>query len=106
MMTETEVCLELFLDWLNRRHGRSFRTGEFAPTGRPAARRRLPEAAPRLRARGAALRALVVLGYSPRLEQEGTTTALRGYDPALYANLDFICLAADGVLKPLIQAPA
>ncbi len=66
-------------------------------------RRILAEAAPRLRQRQADQRALVVLGYYARLEQEGATTALRGYDPALYAGLDFVCLAADGLLKPLIQ---
>ncbi|MBI2912904.1 MAG: hypothetical protein HYY03_03180 [Chloroflexi bacterium] len=69
-------------------------------------RRVLADAAPRLRQRDAELRALVVLGCYPRLEQEGATTALRGYDPALYANVDFICLATDGLLKPLIQPPA
>ncbi len=69
-------------------------------------RRILAGAAPQLREREADLRALVVLGYYARIEEEGTTTALRGYDPTLYANLDFVCLAADGLLKPLIQAPA
>ena len=66
-------------------------------------RRILAEAGPRLRQREADLRAIVVLGHYPRLEQEGATTALRGYDPALYAGLDFVGLAADGILKPLIQ---
>ncbi len=69
-------------------------------------RRILAEAGPRLRQREADLRAIVVLGHYARLEQEGATTALRGYDPTLYANLDFVCLAADGILKPLIQVPA
>jgi len=69
-------------------------------------RRILADAAPRLRQRAADLRALVVLGHYARMEQEGATTALRGYDPALYANLDFLCLATDGLIKPLIQAPA
>lgn len=69
-------------------------------------RRILADAAPRLRQRQADLRALVLLGYYARMEQEGATTALRGYDPTLYANLDFVCLAADGLLKALIQAPA
>ena len=69
-------------------------------------RRILADSAPRLRQREADLRALVVLGHYVRLEQEGATTALRGYDPALYTGLEFVCLAADGLLKPLIQAPA
>ena len=69
-------------------------------------RRLLAEAAPRLAERQADLRALVALGHYGRMDQEGATTAMRGYDPALYSNLDFVCLAADGLLKPLIQAPA
>ncbi len=69
-------------------------------------RRVLAEAAPGLPERQADLRALVVLGYYRRMEQEGATTAMRGYDPALYSRLDFVCLAADGLLKPLIEAPA
>ncbi len=50
----------------------------------------------------AALRALLVLGHYPRIEQEGATTAMRGYDPALYSGLDFVCLVADGLIKPLM----
>lgn len=69
-------------------------------------RRILREAGPRLSAQEAGLRALVVLGYYGRLEQEGATIALRGYDPSLYAGLDFLCLAADGLLKPIIERPA
>lgn len=69
-------------------------------------RRILAEAGPRLRERPADLRALVVLGHYGRMEEEGTTTALRGYDPSLYSGLDFLCLAADGLLKPIIEAPA
>lgn len=68
-------------------------------------RRILADAAPRLRQRGADLRALVVLGYYSRVEQEGATTALRGYDPTLYANLDFVCLVVDGLVKPLLESP-
>ncbi|MDO8616168.1 MAG: hypothetical protein Q7T33_10625 [Dehalococcoidia bacterium] len=68
-------------------------------------RRLLAEAGPRLRQREADLRALVAIGYYARMEQEGATTAMRGYDPALYGGLDFVCLAADGLLKPLIQPP-
>ncbi len=76
-------------------------------------RRVLAEAASRLAERQTdlpagrqALRALVALGYYGRMDQEGATTAIRGYDPALYSSLDFVCLAVDGVLKPLIQPPA
>ncbi len=68
-------------------------------------RRLLAEAVPRLRERDADLRALVVLGYYARIEQETATTAMRGYDPQLYAGIDFVCLVSDGLVKPLIQPP-
>jgi hypothetical protein len=68
-------------------------------------RRLLGAAAPALREAAADLRALLVIGYYPRIEMEGATTAMRGYDPASYSGLDFVCLVADGVVKPLIQAP-
>lgn len=75
-------------------------------------RRLLAEAAPTLReagpstGSGQALRALVVVGYYARMEGEGASTAMRGYDPGLYGGIDFVCLAADGLVKPLIQPPA
>ncbi len=68
-------------------------------------RRILAEAAPTLRDRPTNQRALVLLGHYPRIEQEGATTAMRGYDPTLYAGLDYVCLVADGLVKPLIQPP-
>ena len=69
--------------------------------------RRLPaDAGPRLRGREAEIKALVVLGYYGRMDEEGATTAMRGYDPSLYAGLDFVCLAADGLIKPLMEARA
>lgn len=69
-------------------------------------RRTLVDVAPKLRAASEPVRALVVIAPYARIEQEGATTALRGYDPALYTGIDFICLAADGVIKPLIQPVA
>ncbi len=69
-------------------------------------RRILASSGPALRERPAQLRALALLGYYPRMDQEGATTAMRGYDPALYSGLDFVCLVADGLVKPLIEAPA
>ncbi len=82
---------------------------EFGPVGlsvRRNFRRLLADAGPRLRSHEADAKALVVLGYYGWMEEEGATTALRGYDPALYAGLDFVCLAADGVIKPLMEARA
>jgi hypothetical protein len=66
-------------------------------------RRILLDAAPQLRNTQADLRALLVTGHYPRVEMEGATTALRGYDPASYSGLDFICLVTDGLVKPLNQ---
>ena len=66
-------------------------------------RQLLAEACPKLREAEANLVALVVVGYYARMELEGASTAMRGYDPGLYAGMDFVCLAADGLVKPLIQ---
>jgi len=66
-------------------------------------RRLLAEAGPKLREAEAALRALVLVGYYPRMDQEGASTSMRGFDPGLYAGIDFVCLVADGLVKPLIQ---
>ncbi len=69
-------------------------------------RRLLADAGPRLRSREADIKALVVLGSYGRMEEEGATTAMRGYDPSLYAGLEFVCLAADGLIKALMEAPS
>ena len=69
-------------------------------------RRTLADGAPRLRDADTDVRAMVVLGYYARMEDEVVTNALRGFDPALYSGIDVICLVADGLVKPLIQAPA
>ena len=69
-------------------------------------RRALAESAPRLRESEADVRAMVLLAYYGRIEDEVVTTAMRGFDPTLYSALDIICLVADGIVKPLIQAPA
>ncbi len=65
-------------------------------------RRILAGAGPLREAKGGA-RALVVLGYYARIEQEGATVAMRGFEPALYSGIDYIALVADGVVKPLIE---
>jgi hypothetical protein len=69
-------------------------------------RRLLAETAQKLRAAEGDLRALVAVGYYPRMEGEGASTAMRGYDPGLYGGIDFVCLASDGLVKPLIQPQA
>jgi hypothetical protein len=67
-------------------------------------RRILEESAPALRAAAADLKALVLLGYYARMEDEGATIAMRGFSPALYTGLDSVCLVADGLVKPLIHS--
>jgi len=69
-------------------------------------RRILADVTPALRGADAELKALVLLGYYPRMEDEGASIAMRGFSPALYSGLDFVCLVADGLVKPLIQPPA
>jgi hypothetical protein len=81
-------------------------TKEMGLAVRRNVRRILAGAGPRLRGREADVRALVLMGYYPHIEEEGVSTALRGYDPSLYAGLDFLCLAADGQVTPIAQAPA
>ena len=71
---------------------------------RRSLRRILGDAGP-LREATVGARALLVLGYYARIQQEGATVAMRGFEPALYGGIDFICLVADGVVKPLIQPP-
>jgi hypothetical protein len=67
--------------------------------------RRILAGAEPLREAKVGARALVVLGHYARIEQEGATVAMRGFEPTLYTGIDFVCLVADGVVKPLIQPP-
>jgi hypothetical protein len=67
-------------------------------------RRILGNDAPALRAAEVELKALVILGYYARMEDEGATIAMRGFSPSLYSGLEFVCLVADGLVKPLIAA--
>jgi hypothetical protein len=66
-------------------------------------RRILTDAGPRLMAAETDLRALLVLGFYDSPEEENVSTSLRGFDPALYTSLDFVCLVADGRLKPITE---
>ncbi|HEU5322548.1 MAG TPA: hypothetical protein VFX28_17200, partial [Methylomirabilota bacterium] len=92
-------------------------TGGFTIIGRPpeeltdvglavrrSLRRLLADAAPRLRESGAQVKAFLAVGCYARRDEEGATTAMRGYDPALFAGLDFVCLAADGGVKALMES--
>jgi hypothetical protein len=51
------------------------------------------------------LKALALVAHYPRMDGEGATTAMRGYDPASYSGIDIVCLVNDGLVKPLIQPP-
>ena len=66
-------------------------------------RRILTEAGPRLVAAQADLKALLILGFYDSAEEENVSTSLRGFDPALYTSLDFVCLSTDGRLKPIVE---
>ncbi|MCA9826190.1 MAG: hypothetical protein KC479_12315 [Dehalococcoidia bacterium] len=48
-------------------------------------------------------RALLVLGAATYAEDEKLSWSLKGMDPRLYAAFDMITVAADGVVKPLLQ---
>jgi hypothetical protein len=52
---------------------------------------------------GAEARALVVLGAATYAEDEKLSWSLKGMDPRLYAPFDIMTVAADGVVKPLLQ---
>ena len=67
-------------------------------------RRILTDAGPRLLAAPADLNALLILGLYDSVEEENVSTSLRGFDPALYTSLDFVCLTTDGRLKPIVES--
>jgi hypothetical protein len=48
------------------------------------------------------LHALLVIGNYTHMEQEGVSTAFRGFDPAIYANLEMMALAADAQIRVVI----
>jgi hypothetical protein len=66
-------------------------------------RRILTDVGPRLLAAQVDLRALLILGLYGSVEEENVSTSLRGFDPALYTSLDFVCLITDGHLKPIVE---
>jgi hypothetical protein len=66
-------------------------------------RRILADAGPRLLATPVELKALLILGFYDSVEEENVSTSLRGFDPALYTSLDYVCLATDGRLKPVLE---
>jgi hypothetical protein len=65
-------------------------------------RKLLQEVAPIARAEADA-RILVVLGAATYADDEKLSWALKGMDPRLYGGFDLILVAADGVVKPLLE---
>jgi hypothetical protein len=64
-------------------------------------RRGLAAKTPLLSGRRDAVRALVLLGAYDYMSGENAGPSLRGFDPALTAPFDVICLVADAEVKPL-----
>ncbi|MSQ61538.1 MAG: hypothetical protein EXR43_03025 [Dehalococcoidia bacterium] len=54
---------------------------------------------------GDAYRALVLVGAYAHDRDENVSLALRGFDPTIYAGIDFIMLAVDGRMKPIYISP-
>ena len=53
---------------------------------------------------GDGVNVLLMPGLYLYASEENVSTAIRGFDPGLYAGLDLIALVADGTLKPIISA--
>lgn len=70
-------------------------------------RRALREAQLRLGGAGIrdTMRALVLVAAFRTAEEENISLALRGFDPTIYAAIDFIVLLTDGRVRPLYISP-
>lgn len=80
--------------------------GDEMEQGAPLRRRvrqALNEAGQRLRQREETARALLLVGHYASVQNEPVGTALRGLDPALFAGIDLVALAADATIKPLLD---
>lgn len=78
-------------------------TADMGTTARRNVRRILVDAGPKLQASGTDLTALLVLGFYDYADEENVSIALRGFDPGLYMGIDFVCVVADGRLKPITE---
>lgn len=54
---------------------------------------------------GRTYRALVVVGAYTTESREGISVALRGFDPTIYAAVDFIVALVDGRVRPIYRSP-
>ncbi len=81
--------------------------GDAGTAVRRSLRRLLKES--QLRLGGASLkqryRALALVGAYADEASENVSTALRGFDPTIYAAIDFIVLLVDGVVRPIYISP-
>jgi hypothetical protein len=69
-------------------------------------RRRVAAASEALGTLEADVKALALAGIWEYAEDEGAGATLRGYDPALYRNIDLIAILADGEARPAMAARA
>jgi hypothetical protein len=49
------------------------------------------------------LRLICFVGPYTAIDQQPVSTALLGFDPALYHGLDLLCLAAEGAIRPMLD---
>lgn len=55
---------------------------------------------------GEQIKALVMPGLYLYAAEENVSTAVRGFDPASYAGIDYVVLVADGSVKSIIAPPS
>jgi hypothetical protein len=67
-------------------------------------RRRLAAANEALGSLEADLKALALVGIWEYAEDEGASATLRGFDPAIFSNIDVIAILADGEVRPALSA--
>jgi hypothetical protein len=81
---------------------------DFDPTDgtslRRAMRRRLAAANEALGSLEADLKALALVGVWEYAEDEGASAILRGFDSAIFSNIDVIAILADGEVRPALSA--
>jgi hypothetical protein len=67
-------------------------------------RRRVVAANEALGSLEADVKVLALVGIWEYAEDEGASATLRGFDPAVYANIDVIAILADGEARPALAA--
>jgi len=81
---------------------------DFDPTDgtspRRLMRRRVAAANEALGSLEADLKALALVGVWEYAEDEGASAILRGFDPAIFSNVDVIAIVADGEVRPALSA--